>query len=120
MDEDSIMQQLVREGPRTFDMPYNACPSCTARTQKSAEDGEPGCQHMTCRCNHQYCFYCLAPHAVTRTHDLSFHKRECLLWEPAGGEDRYMVGYYLLLYYSILTTYYLLLTTYYSLLTTYY
>jgi hypothetical protein len=65
-------------------------PSCNVRITKAG-----GCQHMDHLhalggCGYAFCWHCLAPHAVSTAHDASFHKRECLLWQPAGGEDRFL------------------------------
>jgi ubiquitin thioesterase protein OTUB1 len=65
-------------------------PSCNVPITKAG-----GCQHMDHPhdlggCGYAFCWHCLAPHAVSTAHDASFHKRECLLWQPAGGEDRFL------------------------------
>ena len=55
----------------------NGCP-----IQKNGE-----CQHMTCpRCGCGFCWHCLALHYPTVAHDASFHKRECILWQPQGTD----------------------------------
>ena len=66
-------------------------PSCNVPITKAG-----GCQHMDHPrglgggCGYAFCWHCLAPHYVSTAHDASFHKRECLLWQPAGGEDRFL------------------------------
>jgi len=64
------------------------CPKagCTIPIQKNG-----ACQHMTCPrevrgCGSSFCWHCLALHYPTIAHDASFHKRECILWQPQGTD----------------------------------
>ena len=67
-----------------------SCPGegCGKPIQKGA-----GCQHMDCPkaplgCGSKFCWHCLAPHRPTVDYDASYHKRECLLWQPPGQDPR--------------------------------
>ena len=64
------------------------CPNagCRIPIQKNG-----ACQHMTCPrevrgCGSSFCWHCLALYYPTIAHDASFHKQECILWQPQGTD----------------------------------
>ena len=59
------------------------CPACPIEVIQ--KDG--GCQHMTCPCGASHCWLCAAAYYPTTAHDASFHRRECLLWQPPGPSE---------------------------------
>ncbi|KAF2672067.1 hypothetical protein BT63DRAFT_187029 [Microthyrium microscopicum] len=52
-------------------------PKCGILVQKQG-----GCDHMTCnKCQHQFCWRCLANYALIRDHGNNFHRLDCK-WHP--------------------------------------
>jgi hypothetical protein len=69
--EEVAMLQLLKNWPEKF----KQCPRC----QNGVEKNE-GCDHMTCRCKHQFCWLCLAPYGgATGIHAVgnSAHQKTC-------------------------------------------
>lgn len=70
---------------------FKRCPTAGCRIAAAGIQKNGECQHMTCPrdrqgCGSSFCWHCLAPHYPTVAHDASFHKRECILWQPQGSD----------------------------------
>lgn len=48
------------------------CPGCGHMIEK-----DEGCQHMTCKCGHEFCWDCGADRKVIAAHDNRWHKPSC-------------------------------------------
>ncbi|KAH0342780.1 hypothetical protein KCU81_g5473, partial [Aureobasidium melanogenum] len=57
-----------------------SCPSCNTRIEKG-----DGCDHMSCsRCQHQFCWECLADFIPIARHGLHRHEASCHNYRPEG------------------------------------
>eukprot|EP00747_Dinoflagellata_sp_TGD_P208431 gnl/TRDRNA2_/TRDRNA2_81917_c0_seq1.p1 gnl/TRDRNA2_/TRDRNA2_81917_c0~~gnl/TRDRNA2_/TRDRNA2_81917_c0_seq1.p1 ORF type:complete len:649 (-),score=92.11 gnl/TRDRNA2_/TRDRNA2_81917_c0_seq1:109-2055(-) len=87
-EADTPADDLQRLASLAYENGWKVCPRCRALVEKADSES---CDHMTClRCQHEFCWSCMADRRVIYAHGNHHHRRGCRFYAAYAGPDEYL------------------------------